>query len=162
MSKYLLEIRWAVIFTVVALAWMVGERAFGLHGAHIEKHPTYTNLFAIPAILVFVFALLDKRRQLGGVMSWKQGFVSGVIISAIIALLSPLAQWITHTVITPDFFDNAIAYSISSGNATQAQAEAFFNLGSYIMMAAASGFVMGVVTSAIVALFVRRSPQPGL
>ncbi len=50
-----------------------------------------TNFFAIIAIAVYVFALLDKRkRDFGGRMTWIQGFVSGVIISIIVALLSPL------------------------------------------------------------------------
>jgi hypothetical protein len=162
MSKYLLEIRWAVIFTIVFLLWMVLERALGWHDELIDRHATYTNLFAIPAILLFAFALRDKRRQLGGVMTWKQGFIAGVIISAIIALLSPLAQWITHTVITPDYFANAIQYGVENGLATREQAEAYFNLRNYILLSAGSGFVMGVVTAAIVALAVRRNPQPGL
>ena len=63
MSKYKIEIKWAIIFLLMGLVWMVLEKAFGFHDVHIDKHPIYTNLVAIPAIAIFVFALLDKRKN---------------------------------------------------------------------------------------------------
>ena len=77
MNKYKVEIKWAIIFFVVSLLWMVFERAVGLHDEHIDKHMIYTNFFAIPAILVFVMALLDKRKtSYGGKMTYKQGLMA--------------------------------------------------------------------------------------
>lgn len=158
MKKYQIEIKWAIIFTVAALVWMVFERMMGWHDELIAKHATYTNFFSIVAIAVFVFALLDKRNNFyEGKMTYKQGFISGLIISVIIALLTPLSQWITSTIITPDYFTNAINYAVESGNATQEQAEATFNLGYYIMNGSIFGLIAGVITTAIVAIFVRKS-----
>ena len=54
MQKYLTEIRWGLIFTAVMLLWIWIEQLTGLHDQHIAQHATYTNLFAIPAILVYV------------------------------------------------------------------------------------------------------------
>jgi hypothetical protein len=156
MKKYQLEIKWGLIFTAVALLWMLFEKGMGWHGEKIAQHPTYTNIFAVLAIAVFVFALLDKRKQLGGHMTWMQGFVSGVIISVIVTILSPLAQWLTHTVISPEYFSNAIAYSVETGLVSQEEAESFFNLQSYLVQGAIGSLMLGVVTSAIVALFVRK------
>ena len=156
MSKYSHEIKWGLIFSAAALLWMVFEKAMGWHGEKIEQHPVMTNLFAIVAIAVFVFALLEKRKKLGGAMSWKEGFISGLLITVVVAILSPPAQWLTHTVISPEFFDNVIAYAVEHGKATQEQAESYFNLQSYMVQSAVGGLVMGVVTSAIVALFVRK------
>ena len=85
-----------------------------------------------------------------------QGFISGTIIGLIVAILSPLAQWITHAFITPDYFSNAIEYAVSSGNSTQEQAEQFFNLSSYMIQSAIGGLVMGAITAAIVAIFVKK------
>ncbi|MEE4330226.1 MAG: DUF4199 domain-containing protein [Wenzhouxiangella sp.] len=152
-----LEIKWGLIFTAVALLWLVFENSMGWHGERIDQHATYTNFFAILAIAVFIFALLDKRRQLGGVMSWKQGFIAGAIISAVVAILSPLAQWLTHRVISPEYFPNAIAYAVANDKATQQEAEAYFNLGNYMLQGAIGGLVMGLVTAAIVAILLRKS-----
>jgi len=156
MKKYAIEIRWGLIFTGIALLWMVFEKLMGWHGEKIEVHLIYTNFFAIIAIAVFVFALRDKRRYLGGTMSWMEGFVSGAIISVIVAILSPLSQYIVHTFLSPEYFPNAIAYAVENKGMTQEAAASYFNLQNYIMQSAIGGLVMGLLTSAIVALFVRK------
>lgn len=156
MKKYAIEIRWGLIFTGIALLWMVFEKLMGWHGEKIEVHPIYTNFFAIIAIVVFVFALRDKRRHLGGTMSWMEGFVSGAIISVIVAILSPLSQYIVHTFLSPEYFPNAIAYAVENQGITREEAESYFNLQNYIWQSAIGGLVMGLITSAIVSLFLRK------
>lgn len=156
MKQYATELKWAVVFFVSGLLWMVFEKLMGWHGPNIDKHMTMTNIFAVVAIALYVFALRDKRnKDLNGTMSWKQGFVSGAIITAIIVVLSPLAQWITHSFISPEYFPNVIAHSVESGTLTQEAAEDYFNIGSYIVQSMIGGAVMGLLTSAIVAVFVR-------
>ncbi|THH36556.1 DUF4199 domain-containing protein [Neolewinella litorea] len=156
MKRYRTEIKWAFIFTLMMLGWLLLERLAGLHDAYLAYHPTYTNLVAIPAVIIYVLALREKReKDYGGSMTYRQGFVSGAIITLIIALLSPLAQLITHTLITPDYFPNVIRYSVAEGYYTQAEAEAYFSLGSYILQSFIGSLIMGLLTTAIVAFFVR-------
>ncbi len=157
MRNIRIEIKWSLIFVGMSLLWMLLERLVGLHDAHIELHAGLTNLFAIPAILIYVFALLEKRNKFfGGLISYKQAFVSGLIISLIVAVLSPLSQYITSTFITPHYFDNAIEFAVSSGSMDRASAEAHFNLNQYIILSLISAPLMGIVTTAIVALFVKK------
>ncbi len=157
MKKYTTEIKWGLIFTIVALLWMVFERLMGWHGENIAQHATMTNFFAIPAILVYVLALLDKRKNdLGGIMTWGQGFTSGLIITLVVVILSPLAQYLTHTIITPEYFTNVIEYAVDSGNMTREEAEGYFSLSNYMMQSAIGGLIMGIVTSAVVAFFVKK------
>lgn len=93
MKTIKLEIKWGLIFSGVTLLWMTLEKWSGLHGKYIDYHIYLTNLFAIPAIVVMVMALKEKKKiYYGGQISYTQGFVSGIILSAIIALLSPLTQ----------------------------------------------------------------------
>ena len=61
MSKFRIEIKWAIIFALATLLWMAFEKSMGWHDVLIEKHAIYTNFFAIIAIAVYVLALLDKR-----------------------------------------------------------------------------------------------------
>ena len=132
------------------------EKGLGWHDESIAQHAIYTNLFAIVAIVLYVLALLDKRKNYyDGRMTWSQGFISGILISIVVALLSPLAQYITHTFITPDYFNNVIEYSVKSGVMKREAAEEYFNLTSYIIQSFFFALVVGVVTSAIVAFFVR-------
>lgn len=155
MSNYKVEIKWALIFTAVALLWMVFEKAMGWHGPKIDQHPIYTNFFALVAIAIYVFALRDKKQSMGGTMTWKQGFIAGVIISLIVMVLTPLSQYITHAFITPEYFQNAINYAVENEKMTQEQAEQYFNMKSYIIQSAIFAPVVGIITSAIVAIFVR-------
>lgn len=160
MKNLRIEIKWAIIFTLSMLVWMFFEKTMGWHDEKIADHATYTNFFAIPAILVYVFALLDKKKNFySGVMSYKQGVISGLIITAFVTVLSPLAQYITSTVITPDYFPNVIEYAVSSGKMTQADAEAYFNINSYMIQSVIGALVMGLVTSLIVAIFVKSKSK---
>ncbi|MCF8232737.1 MAG: DUF4199 domain-containing protein [Bacteroidales bacterium] len=154
------EIKWAAIFIGMALLWMWLERIAGLHDVHIDKHALYTNFFAIPATIVVVFALLDKRRNdYNGIMSYKQSFISGAIITLIITLFNPVSQYIISHFITPDYFDNAIKYAVNAGEMTRPEAEEYFNLKSYIMQGFVGTPVMGLVTTAIVSIFVKRKTK---
>ena len=156
MKNIKIEIKWAFIFVAMMLLWMVLEMIAGFHGEHIDKHAIVTNFVAIPAIAVYVFALLDKRRNFyNGIMSYKQGFVSGLIITLIVTILSPLTQYITSTIITPDYFNNIIEYSVKENKMTQEDADNYFNLSSYIIQTVIFTPVMGIITSAIVAIFTR-------
>lgn len=69
------------------------EKLSGLHSTHIDQHLYWTNLFAIIAITVYVFALRDKKKSdYSSQMTYLQGLKSGVIISIIVAVFSPLTQ----------------------------------------------------------------------
>ena len=158
MKKYAIETKWALFFFAAILLWTGLERAVGLHGTHIAHHPVYTNLFAIPAILIYVLALREKRdKYYGGSMSWKQGFMSGLIITMVVTILSPLAQWITHKLISPGYFSNAQAYAIETGKLSQDEAEVYFSLNNYLVQSMIGALILGVVTSAVVAIFVRKN-----
>lgn len=161
MHRYRIELKWALVFFVMMLAWMLLERMLGWHGRHIDRHATLTNLVAIPATAVYVLALLEKRRSLGGFMSYGEGVVSGLIITLFVTILSPISQTLVATVITPDFFQNMIDYSVAEGKLSRTAAESYFNLMSYIRQGLMGAPLMGVLTSLVVALFVKRMPKLG-
>ncbi|MDX1676732.1 DUF4199 domain-containing protein [Arsukibacterium sp.] len=156
MQKHLTELRWGIIFTLVMLLWLWLEQLVGLHGPYIEHHATYTNLFAIPAILMYILALRQKKwRDYNGAMSWKQGIIAGLLMTLVVVLLSPLAQWLFHTMISPDYFSNVQSYAVAAQMMTPEEAAAYFRLPSYIGQSMFGAAVMGSVTSVIVAFFVR-------
>ena len=136
---------------------MLLEKLSGLHRTHIDKHLYLTNLFAIPAVWIFVLALKDKNKNFyNGQMNFKQGFISGLIITLIVALFSPLTQWIISYVITPEYFPNVIEHSLKTGYyETREEAEAFFNYKNYALQSTIGALLMGIITSLIIAFFVR-------
>ena len=157
MKNIKIESKWAIIFSIMGLLWMVLEKLCGLHGKYIDYHLYLTNLFSIPAIIVMVMALKAKKKNFyDGRMNYKQGLISGIILSIIIALLSPLTQWVTSFVITPEYFPNVIKRSVEIGYfKTTAEAEANFNYQNYAIQGAIGALVMGIVTTAIAMIFIR-------
>jgi len=157
MKNRITEIKWGIIFTVFMLLWMTMEKLLGFHGERIEQHMIITNFIAIPAILIYVLALLDKRkRDLNGKMTYVQGLVSGIIISLVVAVFTPLTQYLISTVISPDYFSNIIEYTVENEMMTEAEAKEYFNLKSYIIQSTIGAPIMGIITTAIVALFVKK------
>lgn len=160
MNKFTIEIKWGIIFVLASLLWMVFEKAMGWHDEHIDKQAIYTNIFGIIAVLIYFLALKDKRANFyNGEMTWRQGFVAGIVITLVVTLFAPLTQYITSTYISPDYFNNIIAYTVENTSMKQEQAEAYFNLKSYIIQATFGALVMGVVTAAAVAWFLKTKKE---
>lgn len=157
MKNIKIEFKWAIIFATMTLVWMVLEKVCGLHGKYIDYHLYLTNLFAIPAIWVMVLALKNKKNNFyNGNMSYQQGLLSGIILSLIIATLSPLTQWIISYVITPEYFPNVIKRSVELGYyKTTAEAAANFNYKNYAVQSTIGAFIMGFITTAIAMIFIR-------
>lgn len=156
MNKIAIEIKWGIIFTVSGLLWMFLEKSLGWHDELIGKHPIYSMLFSVVAIIIFIFALRDKKiNYFQNDMDWKQGFLSGCIISLVVAILSPISQYITSEIISPQYFQNAINFAVENKSMSVEDAKAFFNLKSYMFQAVFGALSMGIVTSAIVAYFMK-------
>ncbi len=163
MKNYRIELKWAIVFVLMTLTWMVIEKLAGMHSTHIDKHAIFTNLIAIPAITVYVLALRDKRQNFyKGTMSYKQSFVSGLIITLLVTAISPLTQVIVSEAIAPEYFPNMILYAVTEGNMTQEAAEAYFNLKSYIVQGLIGAPLMGLLTTALVALFTKSKTKKQL
>ncbi len=161
MKKYAIELKWGVLFTLMTLLWMMLEKGLGWHDELIGKHHIYTNFVAIPAIAFYIIALIDKRQNYyGGLMTYKQGFLSGLIISLVVMVLSPLTQVVTSLYITPYYFENVIQHVVAHNQMTLEEAENYFNLSNYILQSAMFAPLMGIITTALVAIFVKRKAKP--
>lgn len=157
MEKIKFELKWALIFSIIALLWMLLEKLSGLHGKYIDYHLYLTNVFAVPAIWIMVLALKDKKTQFyGGYITYLQGLTSGIVLSLFIALLSPLTQWITSYIISPEYFPNVIKRSVEIGYyMTIEEAETNFNYSNYAKQGAIGALIMGFITTAIAMIFIR-------
>lgn len=161
MKSIATEIKWAIAFVVMTLLWITFEKFGGFYTDRLAYHAIVTNFIAIPAILVYVLALREKKyKDYAGTMSFKQGLISGLIITAIVTFISPLTQYLVSVVIAPEYFPNVIALSVKEGKMTLEQANDYFNLKSYIIQGLIGAPIMGTVTTLIVAFFLKSKPQP--
>jgi hypothetical protein len=150
MANLRIEIKWAIYFAGMTLAWMALEKMSGLHGKYIDYH-----------LWFMVLALQDKKKNFfHGRMSYRQGLISGILLSAFIALLSPLTQWIITYVITPDYFQTVIKRSVEIGYyPTTEAAAAQFNYKNYAINSTLFAFVFGAITTAIAMIFIQTKNE---
>ena len=111
-------------------------------------------------LIIFYLAIKQKRDQYyNGIMTWQQGMISGSVISTIIAVLSPLITYISVYFISPDYFQNAIEYSVKFKDMKPETAESFFSINFYLLQAVFGSLAMGIVTSAVMAWILRKNPK---
>ena len=159
-KKIYIELKWAVIFTIALLCWMLLEKTLGWHDEKIALRQWLTLLFAPFAILLYLSAVREKRRRVyGGKMTWLQAFISGVILTVFIALLSPLTQFITYNFITPQYFNDVVESSVTNELMTRTKANEYLNINSYILQAVFGTLGLGIITAGIVAFFVRKKQK---
>ena len=160
MKSIKLELKWALLFSVMTISWIALEKLLGLHDQYLHLQYYLTNLFAIPAILLYVFALNEKKKKdYKGFITYSNGLKSGLILTLFIAALSPGVQWIVSTYVTPSYFSNVIAYSLETGHfKTREEAIAQFNYRNYAQQGVIGALLMGILTTAIVMIFIRSKP----
>ncbi|ACU03990.1 DUF4199 domain-containing protein [Pedobacter heparinus] len=160
MEKYKIEIKWVFIFAAMYLLWMTMEKLAGLHDKHLEQQQLVSMFVLIPAILIYVLAIRDKKKNYyAGNITYKQSFMSGLVLTLFVVLLSPINQLITSYIITPDYFANVIAHTVKSGMFTREQAEAQFNIKSYIITSIVAGFLTGLAFTAIISIFTKSKTR---
>ncbi len=160
MKKFSIELKWGFLFFLSGLAWMVLEKSLGWHDRLIEQHATYTLLYAPLAIFIYVIALWEKKKKTyRGRMTFLQGFLSGLVITLVVVLLTPLSQYISHSLISPNYFANIIQLTVTAGEKTLQEAEAHFNLMNYTTMSVFFAAGMGLLTTVVVMIFMKSIPQ---
>ncbi len=155
LQSFKIEIRWSFLYTIAYLLWMVFENKMGWHDSKIGLQPLYNLLFVPIGAFIIGLALFDKKRNyFKNEMNWKQGFISGIILAVLITVLNPVVLYITHTYISPNFFQNAINASVSE-TYTVVQAQAQYNLNTAISNSVFEKLSFGVVIAAIISYFIQ-------
>ena len=92
-------------------------------------------------------------------MTFLQGFLSGLLLTLVVVVLTPLSQYISHSLISPDYFSNIIQLTVNSGKMTLQEAEAYFNLMNYTTQSVFFAGGMGILTTVVVMIFMKSIPQ---
>lgn len=153
-----IEIRFAVLISLLMLLWLMLEYIAGLHDRFIQYHPAITLLALTIPVGCSYLAIKEKAIQLGGTITFKQAFITGFFIAVFAAVLSVPTQFMFHKLVNPDFFQTMIDYSSARAaslhmNVLKAKEEAtmYFNLPSYIVQCFFSTLFFGVIISLVMA-----------
>lgn len=156
MEKFKIEFKWASMFTGINLIWVYIEKYLGLHDEHIDYHSIVGLVILVPFTISIFMSLRQKREEYyEGNITWQKAFLSGSLLSLLVAGLSAGPVYVMTQYISPDFFEIAKAKSINRG-ATQDMADQFFNLNAYISQAIMFYLAFGIMISAVVGLFLKQ------
>jgi tetrahydromethanopterin S-methyltransferase subunit B len=139
---------------------MTLEKETGYHDINIKWQPVFNLLFIFPTFILYVLALLEKKKKYyHDQMSWKQGMIAAIIMSFIIVIFSPISQFIVHEIISPDFLENTINFTVKQKKLTLTEAKEYTTLTSSIWKNISDGLSFGVVIGAIVAYLIQSKPM---
>mgnify|MGYP003520347523 FL=1 len=156
MKKFKIEFKWAVIMSIIFLAWMTLEKQLGFHDEKIKWQPLFNLLYIFPTFILYFLALNEKKKvYYNGNMNWKQGIISSIIISFIIVIFSPISQFILHEFISPNFIENTINQIVLSKKLSIIEAKEYTTLTSSIWKNISDSLSFGVVIGAIVAYILK-------
>jgi len=163
MKNIKIELKWAILFTISYLTWMLLEKTLGWHDEKIDNQ-YWLRFFYIPISILFYFlALKESRRRIyQKQITWLQAFWNGLLLAFFIVLLIPVSQYIIHTYLSPEFLPNMIQYSVKNDLMTVEEANAEYNLRSYIFGSMITGAIAGTIASGLVAIFVSRLKEESL
>lgn len=162
MKQYRTEIKWALIFAVVSLTWVLAERLIGLHDKYLDIQQNTALLFFIPMIVIYFLSVYEKKRKFyHGDMTYLQGLGSGLFLTVGILTLTPFIQFISNYIISPDYFKNVISFVVRNGTQTREEAETYFTFGHFLFTNMMEKTITGAVFAAF-APIVAKSPKENI
>lgn len=121
-------------------------------------------------VVGIVLAIRAAKRAETGEFTFGDGFKQGLVVSAVAALLSAVLTYLYVTVIDPDYLETVRAateaqlraqgYSAREIARTQAATGGMTTPGAASLIGGITQFVLGLVISALAALFMRRKADP--
>ena len=159
MSNLRLELKWALILSLVFLLWAIVVRITGWDVVDVERASLYGLIVLIPMFIVFFFGIRQIREDdYDGNMTWMEGFKSGFIIALFAAIISPLVYLLQYNVIHPGLLEEQIHINVEYDHYGSAEdAKELFNHSTQAVINAITTFFSGLFISAIVCLFVKRT-----
>lgn len=149
-----IELRGAVLISLLMLLWLAFECMVGLQNEYIAYHPYVGLLSVLIPVFVTRQSLEAKREELRSSFTFGRAFASGAIIAVIAAILAIPVQLIFHYLINPDFFDDMVTYAVNHGQ-NRDEALRYFNLNAYLFQSVAFTLIVGLLIALIAAFLMR-------
>ncbi|MGO2102156.1 DUF4199 domain-containing protein [Psychroflexus halocasei] len=156
MKNFRIEFKWAMFYTLLNFLWLYAEKAFGWHSSGASRYAVYSMIMVVPQVAVTYFNMREKSEKFfDGNIEWRKAFFSGVVLSVLIAALSPVIVYALTEFVSPDFVTTAIEQGVGKGM-EEDSAKSLYNMNSLSKQAMFGNLATGVFWSAILALFFKK------
>ncbi len=152
MKTWQTEMKWGLVHCGMTIAWALLGKMMGFHAEKIAYNLVFNTLSIVPSFIIYLLALREKRKKaFQGLMSYRQGLASGMLLTVFITALGPLTPLITIGLISPDLFINLTRFTVQSGMMSEAEAAKQFNMGAFALQGLLAAPVFGLLFSLIAA-----------
>lgn len=156
MKQYSIEFRWAFTFLLAQTLWIMFESTLGFYGDKIQYQPLFSLLFNIILIAIYILAIRDKKKKIyNNHMTWQEGFVSGLMLTLIIALFTTMTEYTKHHVISPYFLEDMKALVVSENRMSETEAESYFSFSKTLSSSIFFTISIGVLITSIAAWVIK-------
>ena len=165
------EIRSGIAISVAGFLWLLLEFSLGLHSTRIDYQPFFTWMSIIIPIIGLYWAAKAKRdRFYKGKINFIQSAKTGIIVTAVSSIISPLLAWLYVSVINPFYFSTMISHrkqmieelnlsSLEEKSIKINEAFQYFNTSNYIIQSFLAVLIIGLVLSLIIAALIKKDKQ---
>jgi hypothetical protein len=161
MKQFSIEFRWAFTFLLAQTLWIMFERTLGFHDEKLQFQPLFSMLFNFILIAIYILAIRDKKIKIyKGQMTWQEGFVTGLMLTLIIALFTTMTEYTKHHVISPYLLDDMKAMILEEKRMTNEQADKYFSFSKTLSNSIFFTISIGVLITSIVA-WIMKSKEKG-
>lgn len=162
-----LELRWGLIIGLTSMIWLYASYYLGFHTSGIEKMQMLVLISFLLCFVVYFLAFLALMKR-EPETTFPEGVKSGLLMTAVAAVIALLTQLGYFTVVNPGWTDYMVEETRLyfsekgvEGEALEArleEARTNFSLRSYLFQSALGTLVIGALFSAIImgAMVLRR------
>ena len=148
MKKLGIEIKWVALITCLTVLCFVVEKFMGWHNQANHNISSILISFIGLYLLIFVCYYLAYREIKQNIYqnnwSFKEAFKFGLLLTSMVAILNPIAQYIMYESISPDYFEQQKAFIIKNHAHADMLIENI-NLSSYIRYGIVDTFSYGIL-----------------
>ena len=156
MKQFSIELKWAFNFFIASMLWMMLEKFLGYHDDKIQYQPLFSMLLGFVTLVIYIFALKDKKINFyHNQMNWREGFVSGLTLSLVIALFTTMIEYTKHHVISPYFLETMQKIIVEQNKMTLENAENFFTFSNTLSQSIFYVISFGSVLAALISLVIK-------
>jgi hypothetical protein len=160
-----LELKWGVMIGAANMVWLYLSYYLGMHESGLVMIQVMTLISVLISVIGYLLALRALAKKFPEI-EYLEGIRSGAIIAGVVALFAAVAQVGYFKLVNPGFTDQMVeltrSYYLESGLSENEAgqfaegAKKTFGMVSYMIQSALGAVIIGMISTAIMMLFLRR------
>lgn len=147
-----IEVRTALLLSLIGFFWATLEFATGFHTTRINLHSKVTWIAILPIMVVYIYHYKKIKKLSNYQLSFKEGCKSGLITTLLSVPANITGFLLFYLIINPSFFENFKTYTIEKKIFSVSEASKYFTLSNYLLQIIIGSLASGLLLSLLLSL----------